>query len=232
MGLGFTQKNEHKIVPPRTVELLFEVSMTGRSLSTMVSCGTFLSYVILAQIGCSCLSVIGGDTGSMRGRKIDNGFTIVNISRKWYEFDLFILATQAAQVFNLNDLKLGDNYKVVQKLTNRNIYNVPAIVERDDDQGMNVDVYQERVYDGSNIVEDSTILCRDDATISIDELYVQLDSNLFVDNNPPIEEYNTNSDGEEELSSNNDTDSEHADDFDHKDSSSSDSDAEYDDDMC
>jgi hypothetical protein len=118
-------------------------------------------------------------------------------------------------------------------LTNRNIYDVPAIVERDDDQGMNVDVYQEPVCDGGNIaiVEDSTILCRDDPAIPIDELYVQLDPKLFVGYNPLIEEYDTNSD-EEKLSSNNDTDSEHVDDSDYEDSSSSDSDAEYDDDMC
>jgi hypothetical protein len=174
------------------------------------------------------------DIGSTRGMKMDNGFTIVNTSRKWYESDPFILATQAAQVFYLNDPKLGDSWKVVQKLTNRNIYDVPAIVERDDDQGMNVDVYQERVCDGGNIaiVEDSTILCRDDPTIPIDELYVHLDPKLFVGNNPLIEEYDTNSEEEEELSSNNDTDSEHVDDSDYEDSSSSDSDAEHDDDMC
>jgi hypothetical protein len=137
-------------------------------------------------------------------------------------------------VFYLNDPKLGDSWKVVQKLTNRNIYDVPATVERDNDQGMNVDVYQECVCERGNIaiVEDSTILYRDDATIPIDELYVQLDPNLFVGNNPLIEEYDTNADEEEELYSNNDTDSEHADDSDHEDSSSSDSDAEYDDDMC
>jgi hypothetical protein len=174
------------------------------------------------------------DTRSTRGMKMDNDFTIVNTYHKWYESDPFILATQAAQVFSLNDPKLGDSWKVVQKLTNRNIYDVPAIVERDDDQGMNVDVYQERVCDGGNIaiVEDSTRLCRDDPTIPIDELYVQLDPNLFVGNNPLIEEYDTNFDKEEELSSNNDTDSEHVDDSDHEDSSLSDIDAEYDDDMC
>jgi hypothetical protein len=166
--------------------------------------------------------------------KMDNGFTIVNTSRKWYESDPFILATQAVQVFYLNDPKLGDSWKVVQKLTNRNIYDVPAIVERDDDQGMSVDVYRERVCDGGNIaiVEYSTKLCRDDPTIPIDELYVQLDPKLFVGNNPLIEECDTNSDEDEELSSNNDTDSEHVDDSDYEDSSSSDSDTEYDDDMC
>jgi len=81
------------------------------------------------------------DTGSTRGIKMDHDFMIVNTSHKWYESDPFILAAQAAQVFYLNDPKLGDSWKVVEKLTNRNIYDVPTIVERDNNQGMNVDVY-------------------------------------------------------------------------------------------
>jgi hypothetical protein len=40
---------------------------------------------------------------------MDHGFTIVNTSRKWYEFDPFILATQACQVFYLNDPKSGNS---------------------------------------------------------------------------------------------------------------------------
>jgi hypothetical protein len=72
---------------------------------------------------------------------MDHDFMIVNTSHKWYESDPFILAAQAAQVFYLNDPKLGDSWKVVEKLTNRNIYDVPTIVERDNNQGMNVDVY-------------------------------------------------------------------------------------------
>jgi hypothetical protein len=119
-------------------------------------------------------------------------------------------------------------------LTNRNIYDVPTIVDRDNNQGMNVEVYQERVCVGGNIalVEYSTILRRDDETIAIDELYVQLDPNLFVENNPSSEEHDTNSNEEEELSSNNDTNSEHVDDSNHENSSSSESDIDYDDDMC
>jgi hypothetical protein len=173
------------------------------------------------------------DTGSTRGIKMDHGFTIVYTSRKWYESDPFILATQAAQVFYLNDPKLGDNWKVVQKLTNRNIYDVPTVVERDNNPKMNVDVYQERVCVGSNIalVENSTMLHRDDATIAIDELYVQLDPNLFVDNNPLIEEHDTNSNDENEFSSNYDTDPEHAKKSYRENSSSSNSDTDFDDDI-
>jgi hypothetical protein len=60
---------------------------------------------------------------------------------------------------------------------------------------------------------------------------VQLDSNLFVGKNPLIKEHNTNFDDEEELSCNNDTDPEHADNSDHENSSSSESDIDYDDKM-
>jgi hypothetical protein len=53
------------------------------------------------------------DTGSnTRGIRKEQGFTIVNTSRKWYESDPFILACQAAQVFYLNDPKLGGSWKV------------------------------------------------------------------------------------------------------------------------
>jgi hypothetical protein len=78
------------------------------------------------------------------------------------------------------------------------------------------------------IVENSTMLRRDDSTISIDELYVQLDVSMFIDDNYSIEEHNTNSDNEEELSSNYDTKSEHTENFEHEQSSSSNNDTDYD----
>jgi hypothetical protein len=59
--------------------------------------------------------------GSSIGIRTDQGFTSVNTSRKWYESNSFILACQASQVFYLDDPKLDGNWKVVQKLINRNI---------------------------------------------------------------------------------------------------------------
>ena len=59
------------------------------------------------------------------------------------------------------------------------------------------------------IVENSTMLRRDDSTIPIDELYVQLDASMFIDDNPLIEEHNTKFDNEKELSSKYDIESEH-----------------------
>jgi hypothetical protein len=147
------------------------------------------------------------------GIRKEQGFTIVNTSWKCYESDPFILACQAAQVFYLNDPKLGGSWKVTHVLTNRNTYYNPTVVGEDNknnDQETNNEVYQENECVRGNIaiVENSNVLRRDDSTIPIDELYVQLDASMFIDNNPSIEEHSTNSDNEKELSGNYDTESE------------------------
>lgn len=186
------------------------------------------------------------DTGSATGVRMDQGFTIVNTSRKWCESDPFILACQASQVFYLDDPKLGGNWKVVQKWINRDIYDIPTVQKGDnteDDQRLSDDVYQEGECVGGNMVfvdeanvEASTQLRRDDATIAIDELYIQLDASMFANDNLPDEDHDTNFDEEEELCSDNDIDSEHEEDSEHEQSSSSnsDTDSEYesDDEMC
>jgi hypothetical protein len=51
---------------------------------------------------------------------------------------------------------------------------------------------------------------------------------MFIDDNPSIEEHNTNSDNEDELSSNYDTESEHTENSEHEQSSSSNNDSDYD----
>jgi hypothetical protein len=137
------------------------------------------------------------------------------------------------QVFCLSDPKLGGSWKVAQMLANRNTYYNPTQVGEDnenDDQGTNNEVYQENKCIGGNIVivENSTMLRKDDSTILIDELYVQFDVSMFIDDNPSIEKHNTNSDNKEELSSNYDTESEHTKNSKHKQSSSSNNDSDYD----
>jgi hypothetical protein len=75
---------------------------------------------------------------------MEQGFTFVNTSYKWYESDPFILACQTSQVFYLDDHKLGGNWKVVQKWINREIYDIPTVHNRDnaeDDEGRSDDVY-------------------------------------------------------------------------------------------
>ncbi|KAF2289228.1 hypothetical protein GH714_030898 [Hevea brasiliensis] len=49
----------------------------------------------------------------------------VNVNRKWYVDDPFVLANQASQAFYINDIKNGSGWKIVQKSYPRNVYDVP-----------------------------------------------------------------------------------------------------------
>lgn len=75
--------------------------------------------------------------GDGNGLQIDkeSGVTSVNMSRKWYTDQPYILASQAKQVFYARDLKLGNNWHVVQRSTPRTLYDVPVQIE---------EVYQEQ----------------------------------------------------------------------------------------
>jgi hypothetical protein len=177
------------------------------------------------------------DTRSATGLRMEQGFTFVNTSRKWCESDPFILACQASQVFYLDDPKLGGNWKVVQKSINRDIYDIPTMHNgnnAEDDEGRSDDVYQEGECVGGNMVhvdeanvEASTQLRRDDVTIAIDELYIQLDASIFANDNFPDEDHEIDLDEEkeeeEDLCSDNDIDSEDE----HSSSSNNDTDSEY-----
>jgi hypothetical protein len=117
-------------------------------------------------------------------------------------------------------------------LTNKNTYYNPTVVGKDNennDQKTNNEIYQENECARGNIaiVENSNVLRRDDSTIPINELYVQLDASMFIDDNPSIEEHNTNSDNEEELSGNYDTEFEDTENSEYIQSSSSNNDTDY-----
>jgi hypothetical protein len=77
------------------------------------------------------------------------------------------------------------------------------------------------------------MLCRDNTTIAIDGLYVQLDGpNRLFDDYPLVEENEINSDDEEELCSDFDTEFEDAEDFENEQSSQATNDTNSNDDMC
>jgi hypothetical protein len=58
----------------------------------------------------------------------DDGFCkSINIGSLWYKKDCFILATQATQVVYLPDIKNGTNWRIVQTLKHRHLYNVSEI---------------------------------------------------------------------------------------------------------
>lgn len=68
-----------------------------------------------------------GDT--RRGINVCDHTTSVNMSRTWYADEPFALATKASQVFYLKDTNLG---YVVQKITYRNVYDIPQLPIVDD----------------------------------------------------------------------------------------------------
>lgn len=65
------------------------------------------------------------DLGKRRTIIKETHFTSVNVSGRWYKNDPYILASQAKQVFYLDDLKLGHNWKIVQRFNHRHVFDVP-----------------------------------------------------------------------------------------------------------
>ena len=74
----------------------------------------------------------------------DYHLTSINVSNTWFKNDPFVLATQASQVFYLDDYKAGTNWKVAMKVTQRHIWDV---IEKDNIEdivdGNNDEAYQE-----------------------------------------------------------------------------------------
>ena len=57
--------------------------------------------------------------------KIDNNITSINISSEWCKDDQFILISQAKQVFYVENLSNGPNWKVIIDVNHRHIWNIP-----------------------------------------------------------------------------------------------------------
>ncbi|KAL3849603.1 hypothetical protein ACJIZ3_011485 [Penstemon smallii] len=55
----------------------------------------------------------------------DSNITSVNVCKTWYEDQPFVLAYQVRQVYYVQDLKLGKNWRVVEKIQPRGSYDVP-----------------------------------------------------------------------------------------------------------
>jgi hypothetical protein len=56
--------------------------------------------------------------------KDDGYFKSINIQGRWYKNDPFIMATDASQVFFLEDTKLGPCWRVLQEFGHRHIFDV------------------------------------------------------------------------------------------------------------
>ncbi|XP_035546617.1 uncharacterized protein LOC118348652 [Juglans regia] len=74
------------------------------------------------------------DVGDLRrGIRYMDHLTLVNTARQWYKDEPFALACQALQVFYLTDPTLGESWQVVQKTTNRNVYNIRLMTTVEED---------------------------------------------------------------------------------------------------
>ncbi|PRQ48023.1 hypothetical protein RchiOBHm_Chr2g0106121 [Rosa chinensis] len=81
----------------------------------------------------------------------DYNLMSINSSFVWYEDEPFILASEAHQVFYLDDYKLGPEWKVVQKVQMRHVWDVPEVDDEDEEVDeenfdpvvANNDVYQQ-----------------------------------------------------------------------------------------
>ncbi|KAL5579995.1 hypothetical protein UlMin_012437 [Ulmus minor] len=60
--------------------------------------------------------------------------TSINIKSSWYEDQSYILATQARQVFYLPNLERGDNWKIIQKVSHRHLYDISVSTVDDIDE--------------------------------------------------------------------------------------------------
>jgi hypothetical protein len=126
----------------------------------------------------------------------------------------------------------------VQKVTNRNIYNVPTVLEREiegDGEGIGYKEEDNECVEGNAPMQqgnnvDSTPLRRDDVEpIAIGEVYVHLDESMFLNDDFSNEGYETSSNYEQDLD---DESMFLNDDSVHEEELSCNSDTNSDDDMC
>lgn len=150
---------------------------------------------------------------NIKGKKVVQNYHLksVNINTHWYDNDPYVLATQANQVFYLDDPKLGHPWKVVQRIQPRHVWNV---LEKDENvhEDDNVDDNEDDDDNGFfwMVEDDNEIgisLCRDDTEPeSIDAANVNIEQTK-ADEEIIIDEDNL----EDELSSGVDEDNLHSD---------------------
>jgi len=84
----------------------------------------------------------------------DRHFKSINIKSFWYKSDPFVLATQSRKIFYLQNNDLDNDWRVVQKIEHRGIYDVP---EKDGD------VHQDNYYfDTEHVVHKGAEYAADD----------------------------------------------------------------------
>ena len=85
--------------------------------------------------------------------RTENHITSINIGSKWYRNEPFILANQAKQVYYLRDDKFGSNWKVVEKVYHRHLWDVPEVPSEpiDECDDFSNEAYQEERSNDVNV---------------------------------------------------------------------------------
>ncbi|KAA0047152.1 hypothetical protein E5676_scaffold109G00260 [Cucumis melo var. makuwa] len=108
------------------------------------------------------------DTDVNKSQKIhvEVGYKYLNTSRFWYMEEPVILATEAYQVFYVDDPKNGSNWKVVQVVQNKRIWDVPEVEDVENDHINVLEIVVSHQVDDH--IKDDT-LCRNDVDPTIVE---------------------------------------------------------------
>lgn len=110
---------------------------------------------------------------SRHGIRVGKHFTSVDVSRKRYVDDPFVLASQASQCFYLSDTKLRGTWKVVQRVDPRSVYDV---LEKKTEADVLHDVYQHEEQIVVNEIQDEEIQLNnlERADVASDEIEASL----------------------------------------------------------
>lgn len=102
-----------------------------------------------------------GNTGRSRTLRTDDYCISIDVTSRWYQYDPFILPSQAKQVFYLNDTKWGQPWQVVQRVQHRGVFDVPEVGDGEaSDQPEENDVFQqENITDVVPIDIGPTVQC-------------------------------------------------------------------------
>lgn len=107
-----------------------------------------------------------------RGIIIDGHTITVNIPNRWYTDDPFILVDQGRQVFFLANPMMGGSWRVIEGITNMNVYDRPLVLNETlmNDENSRPDAYQEEKsfklfvdFRGFKML----LLCREDVEIEV-----------------------------------------------------------------
>ncbi|XP_062112678.1 uncharacterized protein LOC133823844 [Humulus lupulus] len=90
--------------------------------------GTLEEVVILSFTGAYSVALFRckwfNTNPRMKKTVIENNVTSINVNGEWYKDEPYILATQAKQVFYLDDLLRGRDWKVVEDVNHRQIWDI------------------------------------------------------------------------------------------------------------